>query len=162
MNWLDIVIVVILVISLAGGVRNGAIKSILSLAGVIIGVVLAGRYYTPLAGILTFIPSAGAARITAFIIILIAAIIVFTIIAELLTKLVSAILLGWLNRLLGAMLGVVLGGIFISAILAIWIKFTNNTGFIADSAIASILLKYFPVILSLLPAEFEPVRSFFR
>lgn len=162
MNWLDIVVIVILIISIFSGVKSGLIKSILSLAGVIIGVVLAGRYYATLANVLSFIPHEGAAKIIAFAIILIAVMVIFGIIAALLTKVVSAIMLGWLNRLGGAVLGLILGGIFCGAILAIWVKFLGMSGAIAQSAIAPILLNYFPVILAFLPGEFDPVRSFFR
>ena len=42
MSWLDLVIVVVLAISTFLGLRMGIIKAVLSLAGVIVGVVLAG------------------------------------------------------------------------------------------------------------------------
>jgi membrane protein required for colicin V production len=161
MSWLDIIIIVILVISLVTGLRTGIIKAVLLLAGVVIGVILAGRYYLPLADNLTFIPHEGATKILAFAIILIATMIVATIIGTLLTKIASALLLGWINRLGGAVLGLVLGGIFCGAALAIWVKFIGIAGVIADSAIAPILLKYLPLVLALLPGEFDVVRSFF-
>jgi len=162
MNWLDIVIIIIVIASLVGGVKNGLIKSILSLVGVIVGVVLAGNYYLLLAEMLSFIPHEGAAKIAAFAIILVLVMVVFGIIAQLLTKLVSALLLGWVNRLGGAIAGVLLGALFCGAFLAIWAKFMGMSGAIADSEIAPILLNYFPIVLSLLPSEFDPVRSFFR
>ena len=56
MNWLDIVLLVILAISVFGGLKNGLIKGVLGLAGIIVGVVLSGIYYVNLAESLTFIP----------------------------------------------------------------------------------------------------------
>ena len=47
MNWLDIVIIVALAISTFLGLKIGIIKALLSLAGLIVGVILAGRYYAP-------------------------------------------------------------------------------------------------------------------
>ena len=54
MNWLDIAILVILVITAFTGLRRGLIKSVLSLAGLVIGIFLAGTLYTYVAGFLTF------------------------------------------------------------------------------------------------------------
>lgn len=162
MNWLDIVIIVILVISVFSGLKTGIIKAILSLAGVVVGVVLAGRYYAPLAENLSFIPHEGTAKMIAFAIILIAMMVIAGIVAEFLTRVVSAVLLGWVNRLAGALLSLVLGGIFCGAVLAIWVKFLGISGAITNSAIAPVLLDYLLLVLALLPGEFDPVRSFFR
>ena len=66
----------------------------------------------------------------------------------------------WLS-LAGAALGFVLGAIFCGAILAIWVKFLG-AGAIADSGIATLLLDRFPLVLALLPSEFDGIRSFFQ
>ena len=79
MNWLDIVIIIALLVSAVGGFMSGLIRSLFSLAGLIIGIILAGHYYTALAGYLTFISDQNAARIAAFVIILLAVGIVATI-----------------------------------------------------------------------------------
>lgn len=162
MNWLDIVILVLLIISAFGGLMNGLIKSILSMVGLILGVVLAGRYYINLAGILGFIPSENAAKVVAFIIIFVIILIIVTILGVILTNLVSAILLGWANRLAGAVLGVVVGAIFIAAILAIWVKYMGASGSISGSTIAPFLLERFPAVLALLPNQFDSIRNFFH
>ena len=71
MNWLDIVLIVSLVIPTVIGLRQGLIKSVLSLVGLIVGVILAGIFYEALAGLLTFIPNIAIANVVAFIIILV-------------------------------------------------------------------------------------------
>ena len=71
MSWIDIVITVIVVITTVVGLRTGIIKAALSLVGVIVGVILAGRYSASLANQLTFISSEEVARIVAFAIILV-------------------------------------------------------------------------------------------
>ena len=48
MSWLDIVLTVILVVVIVGGLKIGLIKAVLSLTGLIVGVILAGRLYGPL------------------------------------------------------------------------------------------------------------------
>ena len=162
MNWLDIVIIVLIAIPTLIGLRTGIIKSALSLAGVIIGIILAGRYYVALSEQLTFIPQANFARIAAFAIILIGVMIVAGILASLLKWITSAVMLGWVNHLGGATFGFVLGAIFCSALLAIWVKFLGIGGPIAESGLAPLLLDRFPLILALLPEEFNAVRSFFQ
>jgi len=162
MNWLDIILIVILAISVFGGLRNGLIKGVLGLAGIIVGVVLAGMYYVTLAGSLTFIPHEGAAKLTAFAIIFIVVLVIAGVVGTILSKLASAIMLGWLNRLLGGVLGLVIGGVFCGALLATWARFLGTGGIVEDSALAGFLLNSFPLVLALLPGEFDSVRQFFH
>jgi membrane protein required for colicin V production len=162
MNWLDLVILVLLIISAIAGLVSGLIKSLFSLAGLILGVVLAGRFYVALAENLGFISNDNGARIVAFIIIFVGVMIIAAILGVFFTKLVSTILLGWLNRLLGAFFSVILGAIFIGAILAVWVKFAGPNSAITGSVIASFLLDRFPLVLGLLPQEFNTIRQFFE
>jgi len=162
MNWLDIVVIVVLAIATFSCLRVGIIKAALSLAGLILGVILAGRYYVPLSGQLSFISSAGVAKIVAFAIILVGIMIIAAILAALLKWVTSIMMLGWVNRVGGAVFGLVLGTIFCSALLATWVKFLGMGGAIAESGLATILLDRFPLVLALLPDEFDTIRSFFQ
>lgn len=162
MNWLDIVILVIVVTATFLGLRIGIIKAALSLAGLITGVILAGRYYTPLAEQLSFIPQASVAEAIAFAIILIGTMLVASVLAMLLKWATSAVMLGWVNHLGGAVFGLMLGAVFCSALLAIWVKFFSVAEVINQSSLAVILLDRFPVVLALLPDEFDTIRSFFQ
>ena len=161
MYWLDIAIIVAIAIAILIGLRIGIIKAVLSLAGLIVGVILAGHYYAPLSGQLSFIPQASVAKIVAFAIILIGVMVIAGVLASLLKWAASAIMLGWVNRLGGAVFGLFLGAIFCGALLAIWVKFFDIAA-ISESNLAAILLDRLPVVLALLPDEFDAVRSFFR
>ena len=162
MNWLDIVIVVAVVIPTVIGLRIGMIKAALSLAGLIVGVIVAGRYYLPLSERLSFISPASVAEIAAFIIILIGIMIIAAVLARLLKWTASVIMLGWVNHLGGAVFGLVLGAILCGALLAIWVKFLGVTEAVTESSLASILVDFFPLVLALLPDEFDAVRPFFQ
>ncbi len=162
MNWLDIVIIAVIAFSIFLGFKAGIIRAVLSLAGLIIGVILAGRYYVPFSEQLSFIPQAGVAKIVAFAIILIGVMIVAGVLASLLKWAASVVMLGWVNRLGGALFGLALGAILCSALLAIWIKFLGIAGAIVESILARILSDYFTVVLALLPGEFDTIRSFFQ
>ena len=162
MNWLDIVILVLIAIPTLIGLRVGIIKTVLSLAGVIVGVILAGQFHTALAEQLTFIAQANLANIAAFAIILIGVMVIASVLASLLKWVVSVVLLGWVNRLGGAVFGFLLGAIFCGALLAIWANFLGAQGPVTESALATLLLDRFPMILALLPEEFDSVRPFFQ
>ena len=162
MNWLDIIIIILIVIPIVIGMKVGLIKALLSIAGVIIGVILAGRYYTVLAEHLTFISQDGIANIVAFAIILIVVMIIASVLAALVKFAISAVMLGWVNRLGWAIFGLVLGMIFCGALLTIWVKYLGITGPLGESVLAAFLLDSFPLALALLPAEFDSVRSFFQ
>ena len=162
MNWLDIVIIVAIAVTTFIGVRIGIIKAVLTLAGVIGGVILAGRYHAPLAQQLTIIPQANVAKIVAFVIILIVVMVIAAVLAWLLKRAVSVVKLGWVNSIGGAVFGLALGAILCSALLAIWVKFLGIQGATAESILTPILLDHFPVVLALLPEEFDAIRSFFQ
>lgn len=162
MNWLDIVILVVLVGGTIMGLRTGLIKAALSLAGVIVGVMLAGRFYIPLAERLSFILQAGVAKVVAFVLILIVVMLIASLLARLLQWVTSATMLGWIDHLGGGVLGLVLGSLLTGSLLAIWARFFDITETIRHSAIAAMLLDRFPVVLALLPDEFGALRSFFK
>lgn len=162
MSWLDLVIIATIGINTLMGLKTGLIKTVLSLAGVIVGVILAGRFYLPLAGQLTFIPQATVAKVVAFAIILIVVMVIANVLATLLKWATSLMMLGWVNRLGGAAFGLLLGAIFTGALLATWVRFLGAGQAISDSALAALLLDRFPMVLALLPQEFDTVRSFFQ
>jgi membrane protein required for colicin V production len=161
MNWLDVVILILIAVPAVAGLKFGVIKILFTVAGIIIGVVLAGQFSDSLAGALKFIDDPRWAEIAAFAFIMIAVLILSGVAAGLLSSILSAILLGWVNRVGGAILGIVLGGIFCGAILTMWVKYLGIGDSVADSALAGFLLDGFPFILGLLPGEFDSVRSFF-
>ncbi len=162
MNWLDIVILIALVISTLGGLMQGLIRAALTLAGLIVGVILAGRFYEPLAGLLGFIPNENAAKIVAFVLILVAVMVVAMLLATLFRSIAKAtIILGWLDHIGGAVFGLLIGAISWSVILAIWVKFFGGE-LVTGSFLAKVLLDKFPLILGLLPGEFDAIRGFFR
>jgi membrane protein required for colicin V production len=162
MNWLDIVIVVVIAVATLSGLIVGLIGSALFLAGIIVGIMLAGRYYLPFSQQLGFISSENVAQIVAFAIILFGVMLIALVLAVVLRWAFSLISLGWLDRLGGAFFGLVTGTLLCGAVLAMWVKFMGAGATVTGSALASFLLEHFPIVLGLLPAEFDAVRSFFQ
>ena len=160
MNWLDIVIIVALAINALIGLKIGLIKAVLSLVGLIVGIILARLYYVPLSEQLTFISQAAIAKAIAFAIILIGVMIIAGVLAMALKWVTSVMMLGWVNRIGGAVFGLVLGALLFGAVLALWINFLGAGEVIASSRLAAILSQ-FPLMLNLLPGEFDSIRSVF-
>jgi membrane protein required for colicin V production len=160
MSWLDIVIIIALALGAFSGLKAGLIKVLFSVAGILLGIFLAGRFADDFAGVLTFIPDDWA-KIAAFAIILVVVMIIAAILASVLSKLISLVLLGWVNRLAGAVLGLFVAALFCGAVLAIWVKYLGIGDAVAGSALANFLLDKFPIVLGLLPSEFDSVRNFF-
>ena len=122
METIDIIIAVLLVVGLISGLRDGLVKQIAGLAGLIGGLLLGRAFYMPVGAWLTgtFGISVEAAHITAFIVIMIVVPLLFSVVGWLVSKLLSIICLGWVNRLLGGLVGVLkfalLAGIVITGI----------------------------------------------
>ena len=146
MNWLDIVIIIVVVSLGIAGLRQGLIRTVFGIAGLIGGIFLAGRYYDELAARL-FPFGAIWCNIAAYAIILIATLVVAGVIGWLLAKLINFAALGWLDKFMGFILGVVIAGLLCAAILAIAVKFyPGMEATINQSVIARFLVGGFPLL----------------
>lgn len=134
MNLLDIFLIVALAIPAFIGLKQGIIKAAVSLAGLIIGVILASNFYQPLSKVLAFIPNEDVANIVAFILILVGVMVVATVLARLLKFIASATTLGWVNHVGGTIFGILMGAILWSALLATWVKFFGTGLVVVESS----------------------------
>jgi membrane protein required for colicin V production len=162
MNWLDILLLVAIALATVAGLGLGIIRAGLYLAGLVFGIVLAGHYYISFSHLLDSFLQPDVAKVLAFIIILAAVMTAAVFLAIFLRRGASAIKLGWADRLVGAVFGLLLGAIFCGGLLAIWVKFIGSNDTIAESIVARMLLDRLPMVLALLPDEFDVVRSFFQ
>jgi membrane protein required for colicin V production len=142
------------------GLRMGIIKAALSLVGLVVGVVLAGNFYKPVSNIFSFINNEQVANILAFALILVLVIAAASLLARLLRTIIKTVMLGWVDNIGGAVFGFLFGAIFWGAVLATWVKFFGSD-LVTGSFLARFLLDYFPLVLGLLPGEFDAVRDFF-
>ena len=91
MNWLDVAILGVVALATFAGFVIGLLRAVLSLAGLVAAVVLAGRFYVPLSERLTFVHQAGLARGLAFAIIFVIVLVATGLLVWLLTRAVSAV-----------------------------------------------------------------------
>ncbi len=161
MNWLDIILLVMLFVPTFIGLRKGLIKTALSFAGLIIGVVLAGNFYKPVSRIFGFIDNENVAYILAFILILALVMVAAFLLARLLKSVINLTMMGWVDNFGGAALGFLSGFLFLGAILATWVKFFGSD-LVTESFLGKVMLDYFPLVLGLLPGEFDTIKDFFQ
>ena len=134
MQTIDIIISVLLVIGLISGLRDGLVKQVTSLAGLIGGLLLGRAFYLPVGMWLldTFGMSAEAANVTAFILILILVPLLFSAVGWVVSKLLKAICLGWINRLLGGLVGVLKCALLVGVVITGIEFFDRSDGFISE------------------------------
>ncbi|HLE02978.1 MAG TPA: CvpA family protein [Dehalococcoidia bacterium] len=163
MNGLDVLIGITLALGAYTGLRKGIVGMLLPLVGLVIGVYLAGRYYQTVAE-RVFRSQDSSMQIISFVLILLAVIFAASLVASLISRALPLILLGWLNGLLGGVLGILLAMMAWGTLLALLLLFPALApeGLIGDSFLASVILERFPLLLALLPEEFDRVRTFFR
>lgn len=135
MQTIDIIIAVLLVIGLISGLRDGAVKQIAGLVGLIGGLLLGRMFYMPVGEWLTdFLGmSVQTAHITAFILILIVVPLLFSLVGWLVSKILHAICLGWINRLLGGAVGVLKYTLFVGVIITGIEFFDKNDALLSES-----------------------------
>ncbi len=109
MNWLDIILLVILILTVIMGILRGLVKQVIGLVAVIAGLVLASLYYEGAAGIFdTFIKNSLLSNFLGFLLIFVVVLVAGAILGHLITKAMKGPL-ALVNRLFGGVFGVVKG-----------------------------------------------------
>ncbi len=158
-NWLDIVIGVILLVSVLGAVRNGVTKEILRIASLAVGIFLAMWWYDRLAlELQPFIEDPRLAAGAAFVLILVSSLVAGTAFAWTLIKLWGITGLRWFDRLLGGAFGLVRGMLVAGAVLLVVIPFSpfaSTSRTVADSKLAPWVLHGARVAAATAPKDFR-------
>jgi len=118
MEIIDIIVIVLLVIGLISGIKDGLIKRVMGLAGLIAGLLIGRAIYLSVAARLTPIlgTSEKVTQVIAFALILIVVPLIFSLIAWLISNLLKTVGLGWVNRLLGGVIGAVMNAIIVGLV----------------------------------------------
>jgi membrane protein required for colicin V production len=158
MNWLDIVIVLIVAFFAATAFSAGLIRELVTLVAAVVGVVVAGLFHDELArDVLVFIDDETAAKAVAFLVLLGAIFLAGQLIAIMLKQAATILLLGWADRLGGALFGALKGLVVVEVLLILFVTYPQLglDDAIEDSRLATVFLDAVPVLLLILPNEFE-------
>jgi len=158
MNWLDLVIVLVIAWLTYSAFGAGLIREIVGLIAAVLAVVVAGVYYDALArDVLTFIEDDTTALVVAFLMLLGSVYFLGQLLAYILKQTVSLLMLGWADHLAGAAFGFLKGFVLVEILLILFVTYPELglDDVIAGSAFAQVFLEGLPVLLALLPDEFE-------
>lgn len=162
MNWLDGVILALLIWFIFAAFTAGLIREVVTIVSAILGVVLAGLFYERLADdIGTVIDSDRVARIVAFLAILGAIVLAGQVLAWLLKETASLLMLGTFDQLGGAAFGLVKGVVIVQVLLLLFATYPSLglDEAIGDSALSPLFIDRAPVLLQVLPAEFDAAKQ---
>lgn len=161
MTAADWVIVAVLAISVFTAFRTGFFVASFSLAGVLLGLILASWNYQrlmPTVGGLVHSKPAGEA--ISFVLIALSIMVICGIVGRLLRSLLHVIGLGWADRLMGAAFGFVRGGILITLGVMALAAFLPSLGWLDDSRLAHYFLNAAHQTAAVTPTVFaERIRA---
>lgn len=163
MNGLDIAILAMLGIFTLLGVYWGLIRQVLALAGLVVGIIVAGRYSANVADWLSsFIADPVVANAIGFIGLLLLVSSIASLIASLLHTFVGLLFFSWLDHLLGGILGLVQALISAAAILIGMITFPLPlwASAVDSSIFAGAILRIGTLLTPLLPQIFRDALTF--
>ena len=154
MNWLDAIIVIILILSLVTGFINGLVKEVASLAALILGIWGAIKFSTFTAGKLYdyFDMTGHYVGIIAFLVTFGIIVVIIHFIGILADKIVSAASLGFINRILGIVFGLLKAILIMSVFFVVLNAIDSRRSFLPKKTIEE--SKFYNPISDIAPAIF--------
>jgi membrane protein required for colicin V production len=141
MTAADWLIVVAVLLSVVMAAIQGFFAEILSMAGLVVGYIVAAWQYQRLAEwLMSFLKNEWLAEIFGFLIIFFAIMILFGIAARIARKLMKEVGLSGFDRFLGALLGLVKGGLVVAVVLMGLTAFTPTSTMLEKSQLAPYFL----------------------
>ncbi len=159
MNWLDIIIGLILIVSVIAALRNGLSREFVNLLALAVGIVGGMWWYGPVAERLEpYLGSERVAEFAAFALILVAALIAGAVAGRVLAKMLGWVGLRWFDRLLGGAFGALRGLLLTTALILAIVAFGPLQGserVVAESRLAPWVLFAAQACVRLAPRSFH-------
>ena len=149
----DWVIIAVLVLSTVLAIAQGFFQEVFSLAGVVLGFLLASWDYRVVSSNLSFVNPPWMADITGFFIIFIVVVILAGTIGRIVSWGVKQAGLRWIDRVLGGAFGLVRGALVVTVLLMATAAFAPQSQWLARSSLAPYFLVLGRAASWLTPAE---------
>ncbi|HRC62761.1 MAG: CvpA family protein [Dehalococcoidia bacterium] len=166
MHWIDLVILAVIAWTTFAAFRSGLIREVIPLASVILGAILASKFYDNLAADIDFIIDDEATRkFIAFVAIFVGIVVVGHIASVLLRTMATLLMLGPLDHVGGAVFGFLKGLLFVEILVFAATSFPVAGGVeraMNDSAFASFFVERLPLMKSLMPGEVKQALNTFK
>lgn len=141
MALIDWLIVLVLLVSVLSAAKNGFFLEVFSLAGLILGLVLAGwNYQRLLPWISHWIHSLAAAEALSFVLIALGVMLLAGLLGRLIRWSVHSIGLGWADRFLGAFFGFIKGFVLVTIAVLVIAAFFPQASWFRHSRLAPCFL----------------------
>ena len=152
----DWFLLVVIVVSTVAAFQRGFIRVLLSVGGLVAGIIVASWEYLQLALTLHhWILNFEVAEIVSFLLILVLVMVVFSLISKLVRKTVHAIGLGFVDRVLGALLGLIRGLLLgVAAMMAVT-AFVPDATSVQNSQLAPYFLSGVHAVSFVVPEHFQ-------
>jgi membrane protein required for colicin V production len=154
MNIADWIILIVILLSIMGAIKDGFFHELISLAGVVVGYLLAVWNYPRGAALWSrFLHSRGAAEMAGFLTIFLAVVLVAAVVAALVRRALREVGLSWFDRLLGIPFGLIRGALVVAIGLVVWATFSPGSSTLANSRYSPYLLSVGRGIIWAAPGE---------
>ena len=153
MNWLDFVLLAIIVVTAVVGIFKGFIKQAIGLAAVVAGLILAVVYYERTGAVLmTFVKNRLLGDFLGFLFIFVIVLVAGAILGHLLTKAMIGPL-ALINRLFGALFGFLKAVLVCGIIVFALVSFEVATPAVETSVLAPVCLGITQAVINLVPPD---------
>ncbi len=161
MTLVDWAVVIIMLAAVLGGLAQGFFRSVCSLGGLVLGLVVAAWNYGRLAEVLLpLVRIPAVANTIAFLLIALLVMAVIGLIGNLLAKAFRILGLGWLDGLAGAVFGFFQGVVLVVICLLVIVAFFPQVHWITDATLPRMFFGACHVSTNVTPSELgERVRS---
>ncbi len=153
-NWFDIFLLVIIAITIVLGAVRGFLRQVIGLLAVVLGLVLAIKYYSFGAEVFAFIRNNNLAQLLGFFLIFLAILCVGWVINILLAKAIRGPFKS-LNRFLGAGLGLIKGVLICGVVVFGFLVFPVNPKALERSQLTPYCIQIAKAAYNLIPQELK-------
>ena len=156
MNFVDVVILILIVMSAVAGFRSGLIRSIFSLTGLILGIVIASWNYKRIADErMPLLHSRPLSEAIWFCLLALGVMLAAGLIGLLVKKVVHGIGLGWLDKLAGLVFGFLRGAVLVTLCIVTLAAFFPDTHWLGDAKLAKYFLGSAHLTTNMTPNELK-------
>jgi len=118
--WVDVIILGVAGTSILFGLVRGAIRTVFSIVGVVVGFLIATRESGAVGVVLSNWMPERTAAVTGFLFVFLGIAIVFALVAWLLRKLLEGLSLSWIDRIAGAAFGFLRGALIVGVVALVF------------------------------------------
>lgn len=166
MHWIDLLIIAVVAWTTFMAFRAGLIREIIPLFAVILGAIIASRFYDNLAADIDFLVDHEPTRkFIAFVAIFVGIVVVGQIASMLLRTTATLLMLGPLDHIGGAVFGLLKGILFVEILVFAATSFPIADGVseaMNDSVLAPFFIEQVPLMKSFMPEEMKDALDAFE